>query len=83
MTQRVRLVRPGEDMARTPISSKFQIVIPKEIRERHGLKVGQEMHVISKRNVVALFPDRPLSTFRGILRGIPTRGYREKQDRRL
>jgi AbrB family looped-hinge helix DNA binding protein len=70
-------------MARTTISSKFQIVIPKEIREQHGLIVGQKMHVISKGNVITLVPDRPLSAFRGILRGMPTSAYREKKDRRL
>lgn len=73
----------GDDMARTRVSPKFQVVIPKEIRERHGLKAGQEMQVISKGNLIALVPDRPLSAFRGILRGIPTSGYREKKDRRL
>jgi AbrB family looped-hinge helix DNA binding protein len=70
-------------MARTTISSKFQVVIPKEIRERHGLKIGQKMQVISKGSVITLIPDRPLAAFRGILRGMPTSGYREKKDRRL
>jgi AbrB family looped-hinge helix DNA binding protein len=67
-------------MARTTISSKFQVVIPKEIREQHALKVGQVMQVISKGNVITLIPDRPLAAFRGILRGMPTSGYREKKD---
>ncbi len=35
-------------MARTKVSPKYQVVIPKEIRERHGLTPGQEMQVISK-----------------------------------
>jgi AbrB family looped-hinge helix DNA binding protein len=65
------------------VSPRFQIVIPKEIRERHGLKPGQELQVISKGNLIALIPDRPLSAFRGILRGMPTSGYREKRDRPL
>lgn len=85
--KRITLLRSieyaGDDMARTRVSPKFQVVIPKEIRERHGLKAGQEMQVISKGNVIALVPDRPLSAFRGILRGMPTSGYREKKDRRL
>jgi AbrB family looped-hinge helix DNA binding protein len=75
--------RVGDDMARTRVSPKFQVVIPKEIRERHSLKVGQEMQVISKGNTITLVPDRPLSAFRGILRGMPTTGFREKKDRRL
>jgi AbrB family looped-hinge helix DNA binding protein len=70
-------------MARTRVSPKFQIVIPKEIRERHSLKPGQEMQVISKGNVIILVPDRPLSAFRGILCGMPATGYREKKTRHL
>jgi len=70
-------------MARTRVSPKYQVVIPKEIRDRHGLKPGQEMQVISKGNSITLIPDRPLSAFRGILRGMPTAGHREKKDRRL
>ena len=68
-------------MARTRVSSKYQIVIPKEVRERHGVKPGLEMEVISKGGLIILVPDRALSAFRGILRGMPTEGHREKKDR--
>jgi AbrB family looped-hinge helix DNA binding protein len=68
-------------MARTRVSSKYQVVIPKEVRERHGVKPGLEMQVISKGGSIILVPDRPLSAFRGILRGMPTEGHREKKDR--
>nr|WP_231384442.1 AbrB/MazE/SpoVT family DNA-binding domain-containing protein [Leptospira alstonii] len=37
-------------MSRVIISPKFQIVIPKEIRERTGIKVGNHLEVISYRN---------------------------------
>jgi hypothetical protein len=47
------------------------------------LKPNQEMQVISKGDVITLVPDRPLSAFRGVLRGMPTEGHREKKDRRL
>lgn len=68
-------------MAHTRVSSKYQIVIPKEVRERHGVKPGLEMQVISKGGSIILVPDRPMSAFRGILRGMPTKGHREKKDR--
>jgi AbrB family looped-hinge helix DNA binding protein len=68
-------------MATARVSPKYQIVIPKEIRERHSLKPGQQMQVISKGSMIALVPDRPLSAYRGILRGMPTTGHREKKDR--
>ena len=68
-------------MARTRVSSKYQVVIPKEVREHHGVKPGLEMQVISKGSSIILVPYRPLSRFRGILRGMPTEGHREKKDR--
>ena len=68
-------------MARTRVSPKYQVVIPKEIRERHGLRPGQELQVVSKGETITLVPDRPLSAFRGILRGMPTSGHREKKER--
>ena len=67
-------------MARARVSPKYEIVIPEEVRERHDLKPGQEFEVISKGNVIALVPYRPLSAFRGVLHGMPTEGYREKKD---
>ena len=68
-------------MAKTRVSPKYQIVIPKEIREGLSLRPGQEMQVIRKGNVIMLVPDRPISAYRGILRGLPTTGFREKKDR--
>jgi AbrB family looped-hinge helix DNA binding protein len=68
-------------MARTRISPKFQVVIPKEVRESMGLQVGQEMQIVSKGGVIALVPERPLSSLRGFAKGIRTDKIREKKDR--
>ncbi|PYQ25479.1 MAG: AbrB family transcriptional regulator [Acidobacteria bacterium] len=68
-------------MPKTRVSPKYQVVIPKEIREGLSLRPGQDMQVIRKGNVIMLVPDRPISAFRGILRGIPITGFREKKDR--
>ena len=68
-------------MARTRVSPKFQVVIPKEIRENMGLQVGQELQVVSKGGVITLVPERPLSSLRGFARGIRTDNVREKKDR--
>ena len=65
-------------MATTRISRRHQVVIPQEIREGLSLRSGQYLHVIRKGNAIVLVPDRPISAFRGILRGMPTTGYREK-----
>ena len=68
-------------MARTKVSSKFQVVIPKEVRIRADIRPGQEFQVIAKGGVIALVPERPLSAMRGFVRGMKTSGFREKKDR--
>lgn len=68
-------------MARTKVSSKYQVVIPKEVRIRAGVRPGQEFQVIAKGDVIALVPERPLSSMRGFVRGLKTSGFREKKDR--
>ncbi len=68
-------------MARTKVSSKYQVVIPKEVRIRAGVRPGQEFQVIAKGGVIALVPERPLSAMRGFVRGNKTSGFREKKDR--
>jgi AbrB family looped-hinge helix DNA binding protein len=68
-------------MAKTKVSSKYQVVIPKDIREKVDVKPGQEFQVIVKGGIITLVPDRPISRMRGFIRGIPTSGFREKKDR--
>ena len=68
-------------MGRTKVSSKYQVVIPKDVRESAGIRVGQEFQVIAKGGMVTLVPDRPISSMRGFIRGIRTTGFREKKDR--
>jgi AbrB family looped-hinge helix DNA binding protein len=68
-------------MARTRVSSKYQVVIPKEVRESMELRVGQEMQVISKGGIITLVPDRSLASLRGFAKGIRTDKLREKKDR--
>ena len=68
-------------MARTTVSSKYQVVIPKDVRTRADIRPGQQFQVIAKGGVITLVPERPLSTMRGFVRGIKTTGLREKKDR--
>lgn len=76
-------IDPGQEdaMTRTRVSSKYQVVIPKDVRERAKIRVGQEFQVITKGGSVTLVPDRPISSMRGFVRGIRTTGFREKKDR--
>ena len=68
-------------MAHATISPKFQIVIPKEIRERLDLKPGQQVALIDRDGYVAMVPRRPISELRGILKGAPLDDYRDETDR--
>ena len=68
-------------MARAVISPKFQIVIPKEIRERLDLKPGQQVALIERQGLITIVPQRPISELRGIARGAPTDDYRDETDR--
>ncbi|KPK65103.1 MAG: AbrB family transcriptional regulator [Gemmatimonas sp. SG8_38_2] len=59
------------------ISSRYQIVIPKDVRERLDLKPGQQVDAIPFRGRVELIPLEPIESMRGVLRGIDTTVPRE------
>jgi len=59
------------------ISPKFQVVIPKEIREKLGLSPGQRVEAIAYENRIELIPLRPIRQMRGFLKGIDTSIKRE------
>lgn len=67
-------------MATVTISSKFQLVIPKEIRETLELKPGQQLRVFTAGDRVELVPVKKLRLMRGFLKGIDTTVPRD-QDR--
>jgi AbrB family looped-hinge helix DNA binding protein len=60
------------------ISPKFQVVIPREIREAMGLRPGQRVQAIRFDDRIELIPVRPMRQMRGALRGIDTRVPRDK-----
>ncbi len=64
-------------MATVTISPKFQVVIPKEIRQKLGLKAGQKVQTIVFEDRIELIPVKPIKKMRGFLRGIDTRVQRE------
>jgi len=59
------------------ISPKFQVVIPKEIREKLGLQPGQRVQAIVYGDRIELIPIRPVAQMRGFLEGIDTSVGRE------
>jgi AbrB family looped-hinge helix DNA binding protein len=59
------------------ISPKFQVVIPKKIREAMGLVPGQKVHAVVYEGRIELIPLKPLKEMRGFLEGIDTEVQRE------
>lgn len=64
-------------MEQATISSKYQVVIPKKVRDKVGIKPGQKVHVIPYMGRIELIPVRNIKDSRGFLKGIDTRIERE------
>jgi AbrB family looped-hinge helix DNA binding protein len=65
-------------MQTVTVSPKYQIVIPKKVREALHLRPGQKMQVIEYAGRVELIPERDIKELRGFLKGINTEFTREK-----
>ncbi len=65
-------------MVTLTISPKYQVVIPKVIRELLRLRPGQKVQAIVHDNRIELIPVRPVKKMRGFARGIDTTVEREK-----
>ncbi|MBT3260048.1 MAG: AbrB/MazE/SpoVT family DNA-binding domain-containing protein [Deltaproteobacteria bacterium] len=59
------------------VSPKFQVVIPKLIRDALRLRPGQKMKVMVYDGRIELIPDRDISELKGFLKGINTEFVRE------
>jgi len=64
-------------METVTISPKFQVVIPKSIREDLGLRPGQKVQAIVYEGRIELVPVVPIRETKGFLRGIDTSVPRE------
>lgn len=59
------------------VSPKFQVVIPKLIREALHLRPGQKIKIMEYDGRIELIPDRDISELKGFLKGINTEFVRE------
>ena len=57
-------------MTAVTVSPKFQVVIPKDIREAMGIYSGQKVQILSYRGRIELIPLKPMKEMRGFLKGI-------------
>ena len=63
------------------LSSKFQISIPKAVRDEQRWNAGQEFVFIPKGKGVLLMPVPTIDELRGIAKGANPEGYRDRSDR--
>ena len=69
-------------METVTLSPKYQVVIPKRVRERMGLKPGEKLQIINFNNRIEIIPVRPMREMKGFLKGLDPTFHREKEDRR-
>lgn len=65
-------------MQTVTISPKYQVVIPKEIREALHLSPGEKLHVFCYQNRLEFVPVKDIKKMRGFLKGIHTVIERDK-----
>jgi AbrB family looped-hinge helix DNA binding protein len=68
-------------MEKVTVSPKFQVVIPRTVRERLRIVAGQELQVIAIGDRIELVPIRPMRKMRGFLKGYDPSFQREEEDR--
>ncbi len=70
--------RWGFGMQTVTVSPKYQVVIPKTVREALNLRPGQKMQVVEYAGRIELIPERDIKELRGFLKGINTEFKREE-----
>ena len=67
-----------EIMNTVTVSPKYQIVIPRDVRDSMEITPGEKVQVLQYENRIELIPLKRLKEMRGFLKGIDTTVKREK-----
>ena len=65
-------------MQTVTVSPKYQVVIPRAIRQALHLRPGQKMQVVEYGGRIEFIPERDITELRGFLKGINTEFKREE-----
>ncbi len=65
-------------MEAVKISPKYQVVIPKKLRELLNLSPGQKVQMVAFEDRIEMIPVKKISEMKGFLKGIDTTVEREK-----
>lgn len=69
-------------MSTVTVSSKYQVVIPKDVRERLKIRPGQKVEAFALGGRIELVPVRPIKEMRGFLKGMNP-DFEREPDREL
>ena len=64
-------------MEAVKISPKYQVVIPKKLREALNLSPGQKVQMVAFEDRIEMIPVKKISEMKGFLKGIETTVERE------
>lgn len=64
-------------MLTVTVSPKYQVVIPKDIRDAMEIRPGQKIHIMMFRGQILLVPILPMEQLRGMAKGIENSFERE------
>jgi len=65
-------------METVTVSPKFQVVIPRKVRESLGIRPGQKIQVLLYENRMECIPLQRMKEMRGFVKGIDTKVERDK-----
>jgi AbrB family looped-hinge helix DNA binding protein len=68
-------------MCTATLSSKFQLSVPKAVREAMQLQPGQQFEMIPMGAILQLVPKTSIKDLRGVARGANPTKYRDRKDR--
>lgn len=63
------------------VSPKYQVVIPRSVRERINIHPGERLQVISFDDRIEFVPIRPMREMKGVLKGLDATFMRDEDDR--